>query len=466
MAVYAREYAKGASGGCCPFGCGEERIRATSGIDELYDILQETNEDLEFSFKDWKESAAKASICSEEYGIPQDRYNTTDVYNSHTAHGPDEKRKGTDIANSIKKISNMSSAILNDLTSNRHRCDTCGDEKVKINPQSEMRENEGTIPSPIRSKDKENIDQLNGNLTNQCRCNTFEEKRSLVKGKLDVTFIEDNHLSNAITTPRQRTSSNLSIQSSFSVRHEEKSKEHWRDVNDIIRTASFSKGLKKADHSLANTGVWHFYPICKTGSFISRICKLCRAPKASINTYVGRDFHYNSSYAIVTFTSRQAAVAARQCLTDGRGLRSWEAMKSIPVPPLAEAASCDLKTCRGCCQPVTLTISAGQKRIRKYVSMMIMICMFLFYTAPITLAGALVEPENFYELWPGLKNMPFITNHLLSGLIPASLFALFFALCPIIFKSLSNFGGNALSANEAEHTALKVKVDINIFKQL
>lgn len=43
------------------------------------------------------------------------------------------------------------------------------------------------------------------------------------------------------------------------------------------------------------------------------------------------------SYAVVTFTSRQAALAARQCLADGCGLDRWREIDYIPIPPLADA---------------------------------------------------------------------------------------------------------------------------------
>lgn len=43
------------------------------------------------------------------------------------------------------------------------------------------------------------------------------------------------------------------------------------------------------------------------------------------------------SYAVVTFTSRQAAIAARQCLADGCGLDRWREIDYVPIPPLADA---------------------------------------------------------------------------------------------------------------------------------
>jgi hypothetical protein len=43
------------------------------------------------------------------------------------------------------------------------------------------------------------------------------------------------------------------------------------------------------------------------------------------------------SYAVVTFTSRHAAVVARQCLADGTPTNNWEQVDDIPIYPLAEA---------------------------------------------------------------------------------------------------------------------------------
>jgi hypothetical protein len=78
------------------------------------------------------------------------------------------------------------------------------------------------------------------------------------------------------------------------------------------------------------------------------------------------DIKRESSYAVVTFTSRQAAVAARQCLSDGRGTNRWISYPELPIPPLADAASGELLACRNCCKPVTLSIPDRQKDYRKF----------------------------------------------------------------------------------------------------
>jgi hypothetical protein len=64
------------------------------------------------------------------------------------------------------------------------------------------------------------------------------------------------------------------------------------------------------------------------------------------------DLSSESTYAVVTFTSRQAAVAARHNLVDGRGLDNWLNLVDIPVPPLADGDSIGI---RSCCRPITVS---------------------------------------------------------------------------------------------------------------
>ena len=53
------------------------------------------------------------------------------------------------------------------------------------------------------------------------------------------------------------------------------------------------------------------------------------------------------SYAVITFSSRQAAIAARQCLADGGTNNSWQQIDDIPIPPLADAPPRNICFCRG-----------------------------------------------------------------------------------------------------------------------
>jgi hypothetical protein len=162
-------------------------------------------------------------------------------------------------------------------------------------------------------------------------------------------------------------------------------------------------------------------------------------------------------------------IIARHCLADGRGVSRWTPVEDIPVPPLADAASFDFKTCRGCCRPVTLTVNPQQQFLRKYTALFILIVMYVFYTVPLTFISTLVAPEKLEKIIPGLAELAAesqFLNKLLQGIVPALLNSLFFALCPVIFKAISNFGSNSISVNQAEYIALQVRNDTNPHKSL
>ena len=133
------------------------------------------------------------------------------------------------------------------------------------------------------------------------------------------------------------------------------------------RIRSEDSSIQKENHSSGTLfrGVW-FLPTYQLPSFrdlLQVILKFVR-DLFGVRTVVNKLARENT-VAIVTFTSRQAAVAARHSLADGRGVQRWVADSRLPVPPLADAASCDLKTCRGCCRPVTNSINKRQKIVRK-----------------------------------------------------------------------------------------------------
>jgi len=77
-----------------------------------------------------------------------------------------------------------------------------------------------------------------------------------------------------------------------------------------------------------------------------------------------------SSFAVVTFTSRQAAAAARNTLASASPsspLGQLFNLYDIPIPPLADAAPCTLFPCRYFCRPVTVGMSDMQKNFRFYL---------------------------------------------------------------------------------------------------
>ena len=129
-----------------------------------------------------------------------------------------------------------------------------------------------------------------------------------------------------------------------------------------------SKKRKRNPSEIA-TGTWHFPSL---SGILSKTRKTATSGATKVVQTVtdtaidALHIQRESSYAVVTFTSRQAAVAARHCLADGRGTDRWISYPDLPIPPLADAASGEILACRNCCKPVTLSIDDRQKDYRKF----------------------------------------------------------------------------------------------------
>jgi hypothetical protein len=136
----------------------------------------------------------------------------------------------------------------------------------------------------------------------------------------------------------------------------------WGKVEQIVAESSMSKENKKRRISSGNWKVLTFHEFYLwLQKWILKI--LCWAANAKTPGVVD-DFRRDNTFAVVTFTSRQAAVAARHCLADSRGADRWTTISEIPVPPLADAAVFNLSSVRGCVRPVSISINDKQKLIR------------------------------------------------------------------------------------------------------
>lgn len=144
--------------------------------------------------------------------------------------------------------------------------------------------------------------------------------------------------------------------------------------NNAVSNSSdpITQGTKEPTSNTFDNGVWD--PITVVESTKDNIRWLPKRLWGSITSFARKKsgkmsdrYQSNSTYAVVTFTNRQAALAARHLLADGRGANRWIAVEELPVPPLADSASCDLITCRGCCRPLSLSVSNNEKMIRKWL---------------------------------------------------------------------------------------------------
>ncbi|CAB9496984.1 expressed unknown protein [Seminavis robusta] len=158
----------------------------------------------------------------------------------------------------------------------------------------------------------------------------------------------------------------------------------------------------------------------------------------------------DSQFAVVTFTSRQAAIAARRCLADGRGAGRWKTFDDLPMFPLADASAFNICDCRGCMRPVTISLNDHQKIWRGYCAKVSLAIIYVFYTFPITWA-ATFGSEKASGLLP---NQQYSATELY-GLIRGQLLNLFLALCPHMFLAIANFGSGATSMVQAEFSALQ-----------
>lgn len=150
---------------------------------------------------------------------------------------------------------------------------------------------------------------------------------------------------------------------------------HWEIFQNILKDDKpHGSGLKASQQSTARTS--RFPALLnvlskKTSKAIEEVHEASEGISSKLRSEVKDTFadHLTreSTYAVVTFLSRQAAVAARQCLADGRGQNRWVTFSAVPVPPLADAAPFNIFFCRGCCRPVSISIHQRQKTARKYL---------------------------------------------------------------------------------------------------
>ena len=228
--------------------------------------------------------------------------------------------------------------------------------------------------------------------------------------------------------------------------------EKWYKVMSIVQETTKGDSNEVIKERMISSGRWTMPTLKATFRPLRRRCfNFISSLKSRMSSReVLDDFSRDSTYAVVTFTSRQAALAARHCLADSRGSDRWASMKDLPSPPLADAAVFNRGSCRGCCRPVTLSISDMQKKIRKYITVTALAIIYFFYTRPLQSMEDLVIPE----LESVREKNPLLVNISL-GIIPALIWTTFFAVLPALFKFISNFGSNATSSVKAENYALK-----------
>mmetsp|Transcript_24637 Transcript_24637/g.68012 ORF Transcript_24637/g.68012 Transcript_24637/m.68012 type:complete len:1091 (+) Transcript_24637:1740-5012(+) len=185
-----------------------------------------------------------------------------------------------------------------------------------------------------------------------------------------------------------------------------------------------------------------------------KICNRSAWRKRSADIVDPFDLAGESTFAVVTFTSRQAAVAARYCLVDSRGGDSWNTVSDLPSPPLADAPVSNLSSF---VRPVTISINDRHKMIRHTLAMSILVAIYIFYVIPLTQVQQLLSPGKLKGIAPGIQlwSENNIGSYIFSGFLPALVWTGFYGVCPPMFKAIANFGSNATSAACAEGSAMR-----------
>jgi hypothetical protein len=145
----------------------------------------------------------------------------------------------------------------------------------------------------------------------------------------------------------------------------------WQLASSIVMDLRSTRSVGRSPRQM-DSGTWCFTPSRtwrKLFQSTSKIVESNHALKraASMSNGVFNRIIENPTYAVVTFTSRQAAIAARQCQADGCGLGGWKEVTDIPTPPLADAAPMNFWSNRGLMRPVTLTINDQRKMLRRFM---------------------------------------------------------------------------------------------------
>ncbi|KAL3923561.1 MAG: hypothetical protein SGILL_001587 [Bacillariaceae sp.] len=164
------------------------------------------------------------------------------------------------------------------------------------------------------------------------------------------------------------------------------------------------------------------------------------------------------TFAVVTFTSRQSAISARQCLADGKATDRWSQIDAIPVPALADAPPCDIFFCRGCCRPVTLTISPRERKGRQVFVWAFYVFFCCLYSIPLAIVSTVLDPTYLATAFPDAEvwqNSDGVFFQLFAGISSGMLYSLFFSVLPQIFKYLAFMLGSASTIQKGEDNALK-----------
>ena len=497
LAVYSRELAQSASN-CCPRGCHEERLPRLS-IEELaleeqacLELFQRSKHELEF---------ARTQLFSKQQPLSSSRRRAPaalprlGVYGNGGNHEENEVEEKDEIwSRNGRKSANSTT---NSTTRRRRRLE---EEEVPL--IMELPSVRSASLPPLRPAADDSVNSINPLLLS----NVGHDVIAPIVGKTSLSSYD------VVPTTADTDNGTISSSPSYSPSELFKHYTHWFRHGVISIAASWRpivSGWCMRVTNLWEQYAWRYLRDPKWWIWIRNelrvrcwTCTTIGIPELYSNT------NQESSYAVVTFTSRQAAAAARQSikqkflannstknycgcarytslevLAGGGGdayqekqqqregssspeLKTYSGMMrsitlhDVPTPPLADAAAWKGRPCRNLCRPVTVTLNDFQKSLRLYLILCWLAMMYIFYTIPLTYAASQVDPETIAYYFPehtkkinkllGI-NIPTVV----SGLASALIWSLFFMLIPQVFKLIAYFGSQATSLAQAERRALQ-----------
>ena len=153
-----------------------------------------------------------------------------------------------------------------------------------------------------------------------------------------INNAEQDLLSPTESSLRRRTLTGQSSKTVKSDAEQTKASNQWEQVKNILRKDDVEGQTENTKNKPEiETGVWTMPSFKSTASslkrnIISHLKAIGRWTKVKTSDNIlTKKLAKDSTYAVVTFSSRQAAVAARHCLADGRGVHRWLSLETVPV---------------------------------------------------------------------------------------------------------------------------------------
>lgn len=338
--------------GCCPYGFCDQRIAYCSDVEKLLEMEEEAADAVNKAYEALKKAGHSAAYAKREKNeldhLALQIKNKMNAVNE-MAHHAHERLYQAKIADRIccKEAKNGTGKTSGSFASEG------GMESSK---------NASTLHSRLVSRlvERQKLSQLSGDSS---QYNNFSGQESSIDLQSNGEPADGSKRDLISRFFRKTTSVRLrSSRKTGETREEDV--DPWDTVQAIALEAKNTKRRRAITHRV-NDGRWSGPSFPRILRGIRNGCQtmVSRAKDNSgdMTDVMARD----STYAVVTFTSRQAAIAARKCLADGRGADSFETVDHLPVPPLADSSAFNMCDCRGFTRPVTIGLNYNQKNWRR-----------------------------------------------------------------------------------------------------